>query len=134
MTPLLHSPSRTLCAALLAVLLTTSAVMPLLNDRHAVSALAEHYREHAERDHISFFEFLLVHYNPASPHNQHQDAHSKQHHGLPLHCANYLSAVAVLPIIGNPTFAALSARALAPYDPRYSFPILYFSIFQPPKV
>jgi hypothetical protein len=134
MTSLLHSPSRTLCAALLAVLLTTSAVMPLLNDKHAVSALAEHYREHAEQDHISFFEFLLVHYNPASPHNQHQNAHSKQHHGLPLHCAHCVFAVALLPTVGNSTFAALSAQALAPFDPYYSFPILYASIFQPPKL
>jgi hypothetical protein len=98
------------------------------------SRLVEHFQEHQEHEHISFLQFLLLHYSPFSHHSS-----STEHHSLPFHspitslhstlhsCLAAIAASEALALQGNITQTPLPALS------RFYLYLFYAAIFQPPK-
>ena len=130
--------SKIVVALLLGVMVFLRAVFPAMDNEEAkeVRRLVEHFHEHNTSNHHStWWAFLLEHYSPASAHTA-SSTHSAKHHGLPLHCSHpHGASFVALPILDRAMSLQFPTKN---YCPHFSctniLPILYTSIFQPPKI
>ncbi len=130
---------KSVVAIILSVWFCVGALLPQSDMAEAgkIASLIQHFREHQREQHITFFDFLVLHYSPSSQHSQSSEHHN-QHHSLPLHSCSFAAIAATM--LAMPQLLSMAAvRALQAQTPKflahtpcYAF-IFYTSIFQPPK-
>lgn len=111
----------------------------LFSEVTKLAFLAEHFFQHRQTADLSFAEFLWLHYDQHSKHQQ--ETHKDHHHkSLPLKvlnvclflcsdCRHYPPSVSRTLQIDN----TLRTNKLRPTSPLFSDSKIRFSVFQPPR-